>query len=185
LAEAGEEVALVAILDGHAFMIDDQSNYQAGEWRYFFHFLRNIPQSVQSYLQLDPAQKKARRLRWRGALGKRLQRLSGKKVEIEYQDLDENLKSRPVIYQKIFENNWAAITHYSPPRSHNRLVVFCTPQSREKYHDPYLGWKEYTTVPIESQAIAGAHTLILNDQYAPILADKLKPYLPFDEQKIE
>lgn len=177
LTAAAEKVALVAILEGLAPLVDARRNGAWREWQLAVNFIRNLPYWLRDYLQLGRLRRRARNRRLVRVARKRLLRLAGFGVELEVDDVLDRLPSRPAQLQKILASHLAASRQYSPTPYAGRVVLFRTPQRLLQAPERDMGWSRLSTEPVDVQMIAGSHGTILEEPHVRVLAEKLKAFL--------
>lgn len=178
MTAAGDEVALVAILEGYAPIGETQRDSIWREWQMAANFVRTLPYWIRDYLQLGSMARQVRTRRIRQVVRKRLKRLVGVTVELDVTDMFDATPSRPAQLQKVLESHVAAARRYAPAPYAGRVVLFRTGQRLLQSPTRDMGWNALSSRGVEVQMIAGSHATILQQPHVQVLAEKLRAYLP-------
>ena len=178
MTAAGDEVALVAVIEGYAPIGEAQRNGIWREWRMAGTFVRTLPYWIRDYLQLGSMARQARNRRLLHVARKRLKRLAGVAVDLDVTDMFDATPSRPAQLQAVLESHVAAARRYSPARYDGRLVLFRTAQRLLQSPSRDMGWNALSSRGVDVQMIAGSHATILQQPHVQVLAEKLRAYLP-------
>jgi acyl-CoA synthetase (AMP-forming)/AMP-acid ligase II/thioesterase domain-containing protein/acyl carrier protein len=177
ITAAAERVALVAILEGYAPIVDGTQNRMRREWRFLINFVRSLPYWLRDYRQLGHIQRQARTRRIMRVAKKRIMRLAGIDVELEIPDMLDGVGSLPAHIQRVLETHLGATRRYTPTPYAGRVVLFRTPHTVLQAPEEDRGWGELTTEPVDVQMIAGSHGTILQEPHVAVLAEKLRAFL--------
>jgi thioesterase domain-containing protein/acyl carrier protein len=178
LEAVGDEVALVAVLEGYAPNRTPGHTSRWRDWRSAARMVRTLPYWLRDYLRLERVEMQARNRRLRRVARKRLLQLAGVRVEFDAFDFMDGAAARPARIQHLITTHLAAGRQYSPASYNGRLVLFRTPHVllRAPQHD--MGWGRLASQTVDVQMIAGAHGSILEEPHVRVLAGKLAAYLP-------
>jgi len=178
MTAAGDEVALVAVLEGYAPIGEAQRASIWREWRMAGNFARTLPYWIRDYMQLGSIARQARNRRLLRVARKRLKRLAGVAVEFDASDILDATPSQPVQLQRLLESHVAAVRRYSPAPYAGRLVLFRTAERLLESPSRDRGWNALSSRGVEVQMISGSHATILQQPHVELLAKKLRAYLP-------
>jgi fatty-acyl-CoA synthase len=182
LRAAGDDVALVAIIEGYAPRPPGAATVWR-EWRIAADFIRGLPFWLRDYLQLGRMHRRARNRRLRHVMRRRMLRLLGRDEALAAAHVIDDLDSRPAAIQRAIETHLAAGRRYVARRQDTRLVLVRTPQRLLEAPEHDMGWGALSTQPVTVEVIPGTHATILREPHVDMLAQKLAPFLAPDSSR--
>lgn len=172
LLEAGDEVAVVAIMEGYAPPAIAGGGV-AREWRIAIDFARSLPYWLRDYLQLGRMHRRVRNRRLARVVRRRIVRLLGRDQPLTVADLMDHDASRPAAIQRVLESHLAAGRRYVPRRHAAPLVLLRTPRRLLEAPQHDMGWGALSSRPVVVELIEGAHATILREPHVRVLAATL------------
>ncbi|MFN8598686.1 MAG: amino acid adenylation domain-containing protein [Anaerolineae bacterium] len=177
LRERGEEVALVAIMEGYA-------PTRSGAHRLWalpgamLSFAQNMPYWLRDYLALGRQQVFTRvRMKLTGG-ARRLTHRPGHPAAIRVEDYVPDVSRIPEIHRKLIEVHLRAMQDYTPRPFDGRVMLFrVRGMSLFRASDPQMGWGRLARGGVEIKMIEGGHNNILEVPYVESLAEQLKAAL--------
>jgi len=187
LQAQGQEVGLLAVIDNAPPNLDRQE----AMWKptFVFGFLKNLPHWLNTFLQLDSGQRKARFQRKARVFNMKFARPSPSsngdlsRANIE-EILDQDLTEIPENYHKFLNAHYQALVSYKPKGYQGRVTLFKT-QGYSLFgpFDPNMGWDKVAANGVEIKEIAGVHAEILQEPQVQLLAAQLRASLD-EAQKV-
>jgi amino acid adenylation domain-containing protein len=183
LRAAGEEVALVALLDTNAWTFADPPERPA-PFRSALHFLRDLPRWLRGLGGLTPAQRRDLLRLKAGVLRERFRPgtpPSGPARDRRIHAIGQALRlSRQ--HRRFARAFRDALSAYRPGPYAGRIVLFrARMQPLFGSHDPAKGWRALAMGPFEIRHVPGNHLGMLQEPHVAVLARELAAALAHDE----
>ncbi|PYJ58723.1 MAG: non-ribosomal peptide synthetase [Verrucomicrobia bacterium] len=180
LHEQGEPVALLALLES----TPANTSYERVPWwrpRFLFDFTINAVHWLNSFADLDPAERRSLvRRKFRTLMKKLRQRFGRNNAGPAAIDLEDviDVSQFPEIELKLWEAHMRAIRDYVPKPYPGRVTLFRTRgQPFLCSFDAQYGWGELAAGGVEVILIPGSHEKIFVEPHARMLATKLSACL--------
>ncbi len=181
LTLAGERVALLVLFDTSAPLENFKRDGLVDRARFALAFARSVPPWTFDYVrfQLIKLQRDKRRIR--RLLGKVLPR-TGRRVELQAQDVISPVSQVPAPTQRVVQAHKAALRKYLPTPYSGRMVLFRTKYPSLETPERDMGWHRLNTAPIDIYTVPGSHDTILHEANVRDVADALRRYLVKNQQ---
>jgi thioesterase domain-containing protein len=169
---AGEEVALLALIDSHA----PSSIRLHG----LVHFLKNKARSISnganSHLKSWAQTESRKKLSYVASIVKR--RVETVAFELQYKTVERSTGAIPKHYNDIGQAQMIAARRYRAKAYAGKAVLFRSEAAvAEHSRDPTLGWGRLITGGLEIHDILGNHSTMMAEPQVGQLADKLRLFL--------
>ena len=176
LRAAGEDVRLVAILEGYAPR-RAANGLLARRCLDAIDLARGLPYWVGDYLRLESMALRARNRRLLRMVTSKGRRLLGHQAQVGATEYLDGAESQPARIQRVLTAHVTAMRAYVPPTFDGRVVLFRTRQRPLRAPSWDMGWGDVARAPVEVHMVAGAHATILQPPHVHVLAQKLEPFL--------
>jgi thioesterase domain-containing protein len=177
LRDSGHEVALLVIIDQRRPNLDPGYSWSPAA---LLGFLRNIPPWVRYDLRRTGPREILSRMKVKaGMIGRRLAGLSGAGPRRGPSASDMfDLSRIPGPFQALLEANYRALRGYTPRPYPGRVALLrARAQPLFRWHEPWMGWGNLLTGPVEFEEIPGAHDNFLTEPHVRCLARALESTL--------
>ncbi|MDH3944287.1 MAG: non-ribosomal peptide synthetase, partial [Anaerolineae bacterium] len=175
LAEAGEQVADLVVIDRYAPRRSSWQSIIVDELRRDYQFFRHLPAELRKILSMNAGQRWDRMSRVARRLSRRVFQLLGKKSDISLEDVLDT-SDRSSLSKTIDAAIVEAYLHYRPKPYPGSLTLIRTPRG---FLDPdkAMGWDKLAAGNVRVHIIPGVHDDILQSPNVEKLAETLKNIL--------